>query len=84
MCLCVGLGFGVSMGAGGGEGKGREGVVDRTLGGDGRLGVWNDDGWADADVVCEMQRQTVISQFYQLDRLVVEGGASVCFSLSSF
>jgi hypothetical protein len=24
------------------------------------------------------QRQTVIGQFYQLDRLVVEGGTSVC------
>ena len=26
-----------------------------------------------------MKRQTVISQFYQLDRLVVEGGKSVSF-----
>lgn len=25
------------------------------------------------------QRQTVVSQFFQLDRLVVEGGMSVCF-----
>ena len=24
------------------------------------------------------QRQTVVSQFYQLDRLVVEGGKTVC------
>lgn len=28
-----------------------------------------------------MQRQTVIGQFYQLDRLVVEAGLSVCFLL---
>ena len=26
-----------------------------------------------------MKRQTVVSQFYQLDRLVVEGGRSVSF-----
>jgi hypothetical protein len=26
------------------------------------------------------QRQTMISQFYQQDRLVVEGGISVCFA----
>ena len=26
-----------------------------------------------------LQRQTVIGQFYQLDRLVVEGGLSVCY-----
>ena len=25
-----------------------------------------------------MKRQTVVSQFYQLDRLVVEGGKTVC------
>ena len=25
-----------------------------------------------------LQRQTVVSQFYQLDKLVVEGGKSVC------
>lgn len=30
-----------------------------------------------------MQRQTVISQFYQLDRLVVEGGLSVCDFLAN-
>lgn len=29
--------------------------------------------WADRDT----QRQTVVSQFFQLDRLVVEGGKSV-------
>ena len=29
-----------------------------------------------------LQRQTVVSQFYQLDRLVVEGGLSVGHSLS--
>lgn len=28
-----------------------------------------------------MKRQTVVSQFYQLDRLVVEGGSSVNYSL---
>jgi hypothetical protein len=27
------------------------------------------------------QRQTVVSQFYQLDRLVVEGGKTVCEAL---
>lgn len=27
------------------------------------------------------QRQTVVSQFFQLDRLVVEGGKSVCIPL---
>lgn len=27
----------------------------------------------------DIQRQTVVSQFFQLDRLVVEGGKSVCF-----
>jgi hypothetical protein len=27
---------------------------------------------------CAMQRQTVVSQFYKLDKLVVEGGKSVC------
>lgn len=33
---------------------------------------------ADQGVVCRsIQRQTVISQFYQMDRLVVEGGISV-------
>lgn len=26
-----------------------------------------------------MRRQTVVSQFYQLDRLVVEGGKTVCY-----
>lgn len=31
-----------------------------------------------------VQRQTVVSQFYQLDRLVVEGGRAVSFALSSF
>ena len=30
--------------------------------------------WADN---CGVQRQTVVSQFYQLDRLVVEGGKTV-------
>lgn len=25
-----------------------------------------------------LQRQTVVSQFYQIDKLVVEGGKSVC------
>ena len=29
-----------------------------------------------------MKRQTVISQFYQLDRLVVEGQKNVCGSFS--
>lgn len=29
------------------------------------------------------QRQTVVGQFYQLDRLVVEGGISVCTHLYS-
>lgn len=33
-----------------------------------------------ADLSSMTQRQTVISQFYQLDRLVVEGGLSVCAS----
>ena len=35
----------------------------------------------EADHVCQ-QRQTVVSQFYQLDRLVVEGGKTVCGSPS--
>ena len=29
-------------------------------------------------MLTEIQRQTVVSQFFQLDRLVVEGGKSVC------
>ncbi len=29
-----------------------------------------------------VQRQTAISQFYQMNRLVVEGGISVCGSVS--
>lgn len=31
-----------------------------------------------AELTFLMQRQTVVSQFYQLDRLVVEGGKTVC------
>lgn len=34
--------------------------------------------------VCAVQRQTVISQFYQMDRLVVEGGISVCGRVGSW
>ena len=30
-----------------------------------------------------IQRQTIVSQFYQLDRLVVEGGKTVCHTLSA-
>jgi len=30
---------------------------------------------------CAMQRQTVVSQFYKLDKLVVEGGKSVCAAM---
>lgn len=30
-----------------------------------------------------MQRQTVIGQFYQADRLVVEGKISVCFAMDT-
>lgn len=31
-----------------------------------------------------MRRQTVVSQFYQLDRLVVEGGKTVSFWMISW
>jgi hypothetical protein len=31
-------------------------------------------------LIFSAQRQTIISQFFQLDRLVVEGGKSVCLS----
>jgi len=32
-------------------------------------------------IYSSIQRQTVVSQFYQLDRLVVEGGKTVCNAL---
>ena len=41
-----------------------------------RLGILNTPFRDSADKL--QQRQTVIGQFYQLDRLVVEGGISVC------
>ena len=39
-------------------------------------------GFANAVVV--LQRQTVVSQFFQLDKLVVEGGKSVSLVLSLY
>lgn len=35
-----------------------------------------------ADCCFLLQRQATVSQFFQIDRLVVEGGKSVCITLS--
>ena len=67
--------------------RGLEGVCSRARGPSGSSRCWStrsprgdsQDGW---DGLCSsltlLQRQTVISQFYQMDKLVVEGQATVC------
>lgn len=58
----------VDIGGGGVDGEGRGLIFLRIV-------------FADDDCGVLLQRQTTVSQFFQLDRLVVEGGKTVCDSI---
>ncbi len=49
--------------------------------GGGGVDVLHEEDFADDDCGVLLQRQTTVSQFFQLDRLVVEGGKTVCDSI---